>query len=327
MCSFFEIKEHWESKEGISFSWQGHRPLHRFSAFCRTSPVSEHSKLGDTCRCITHGNVPNLWHHDSFLHILLSRTMCKITTVSPSVLIRHSHTSSFRVNHSVFWFSEAFLSRSLVAQEENNRHQCQSDWPTDERRAPKTISVSLSHVHTSKVRRTILPFVATKLPKGGKASFRHSELYTKTRRHTNEQREHPHSEEGTPCSNCNKNRRIRLPTHSTISLTPFLPTHPSPQKSQPVHVERKASRARLSTLCSWSSKEDVPSLPVQSPPPLLQTGLFGQPYFRISLSSGEESPSEGHSPQPPCGDRSRHVLSLFRLGCRARVQPPSHGSK
>ena len=56
-------------------------------------------------------------------------------------------------------------------------------------------------------------------------------------------------------------------------------------------------------------------------------GFFGQPYFHTSLSSGEESPSEGHSPQPSCGDRSRHMLSLFRLGCRARVQPPSHGSK
>ena len=32
--------------------------------------------------------------------------------------------------------------------------------------------------------------------------------FTQTRRHTNEQKEHPHSEEGTPCSNCNKNRRI-----------------------------------------------------------------------------------------------------------------------
>ena len=54
------------------------------------------------------GNVLNLWHHDSFLHIVLRSTMCKITTVSPFVLIHHSHTSSFRVNHSVFWFSEAF---------------------------------------------------------------------------------------------------------------------------------------------------------------------------------------------------------------------------
>ena len=42
---------------------------------------------------------------------LLSRTMCKITTVSPSVLIHHSHTSWFRVNHSVFWFSKAFESK------------------------------------------------------------------------------------------------------------------------------------------------------------------------------------------------------------------------
>ena len=84
------------------FFLTGTSTTHRFSAFCRTSPVSEHSKLGDFCRGITHGNVPNLWHHDSFLHIFLSSTRCKITTVSPSVLIHHSHTSSFRVNHSVF---------------------------------------------------------------------------------------------------------------------------------------------------------------------------------------------------------------------------------
>ena len=43
-----------------------------------------------------------------------------------------------------------------------------------------------------------------------------------------------------------------------FTVTPFLPTDPSPRKSQPVHVEGKASRARLSTLCSSSSKEDVP---------------------------------------------------------------------
>ena len=41
------------------------------------------------------------------------------------------------------------------------------------------------------------------------------------------------------------------------------------------------------------------------------------------LSALEKShrPTEGHSPQPSCGDRSRHMLSLFRLGCRARVLP------
>ena len=41
------------------------------------------------------------------------------------------------------------------------------------------------------------------------------------------------------------------------------------------------------------------------------------------LSGYEKShrPTEGHSPQPSCGDRSRHMLSLFRLGCRARVLP------
>ena len=44
----------------------------------------------------------------------------------------------------------------------------------------------------SKVRKTILPTVAITLSKGGKASFRPSELLTKTNRHTNEMKEHPH---------------------------------------------------------------------------------------------------------------------------------------
>ena len=71
-----------------------------------------HPKLGElVVASHTAMYLLNLWHHDSFLHILLSRTMCKITTVSPSVFIFHSHTSSFRVNHSVFWFSKAFESK------------------------------------------------------------------------------------------------------------------------------------------------------------------------------------------------------------------------
>ena len=142
------------------------------------------------------------------------------------------------------------MSRSPVAQEENNRHSAS---PTDQQ---------MKGAHQKQFR-CLFPTCTHR--KSGEPSFRLSPQsfrkvvrppfdilnYTqKTRRHTNEQREHPHSEEGTPCSNCNKNRRIRHPTHSTISLTPFLPTHPSPQKSQPVHVEGKASRARLSTLCS-----------------------------------------------------------------------------
>ena len=45
--------------------------------------------------------------------------------------------------------------------------------------------------------------------------------------------------------------RIRQANSFTLfTVTPFLPTHRSPQKSQPVHVEGKASRARFSTLCS-----------------------------------------------------------------------------
>ena len=137
ICSVFQKNQRkWESKEEICWTTDtdgGLRPFQsshntfliehailfftelycRFTAFRRTSTVSEHSKLGDFCRGITHCTVLNLWHHDSFLHIFLSSIMCKITTVSPSVLIHHSHTSSFRVNHSVIWFSEAFWGGAL----------------------------------------------------------------------------------------------------------------------------------------------------------------------------------------------------------------------
>ena len=95
-----------------------------FSAFCRTSTVSEHSKFRETCRCITHGKVLNLCHHDSFLHIfeqhhvqneqldspdygLVSSVVfiqLLFVSVSPSVLLHHSHTSSSRVNHAVIFF-------------------------------------------------------------------------------------------------------------------------------------------------------------------------------------------------------------------------------
>ena len=88
-----------------------------------------------TCCCITHGNVLNLWHHDSFLHIFLSSTICKKTpflhpcsSITPTLHHFVLTTPSFDFRR--------LLSRSLVAQEENDRYKCQSDWPTDERRAP-----------------------------------------------------------------------------------------------------------------------------------------------------------------------------------------------
>ena len=73
---FFACFEWWAKANA---SRQEHRPPYRLTAFRRTSTVSGHSKLADFCCCITHGNVPNLWHHDSFLHIFLSRTICKKT--------------------------------------------------------------------------------------------------------------------------------------------------------------------------------------------------------------------------------------------------------
>ena len=106
---------------------KGHRPPFRFSAFCRTSTVSEHSKFRETCRCITHGNVLNLWHHDSFLHIfeqhhvqneqldspdngLVSSVVFiqpLFVSVSPSVLLHHSHTSSSCLTKPSSSFSES----------------------------------------------------------------------------------------------------------------------------------------------------------------------------------------------------------------------------
>ena len=113
-------------------------------------------------------------------------------------------------------------------------------------RTKKKIGVSFARAHIES-QGNHLPIVATKLPKGGEAS---STFWTrhKTRRHTNEQKEHPPSEEGTICSNCDKCRRIQTGQLKLkkkrkelclLTLTPFLPTHPSLQKSQPVHVERK----------------------------------------------------------------------------------------
>ena len=89
------------------------------------------------------------------------------------------------------------------------------------------------HVHTSKVGKTILPTVAITLSKGAKA-FRPSELYTKKETHK-KMKERTHSEEGTQCSNCNKNRRIQTgqlklkrtcPPHSFFLY--FLSPHPCP---------------------------------------------------------------------------------------------------
>ena len=109
---------------------------------------------------------------------------------------------------------------------------------------------------------------------------------------------------------------------SDIQLIPqFLSLHFSQHipltKSHSPSMLRERLQERGYRRCARNpQKKNVSSL--LAPPPLLQTGLLGQPYFHTSLSSGEES---------SCGDRSRHMLSPFRLGCRARVQPPSNSSK
>ena len=109
-----------------SASRQGQWPLHRCTAFCRSSStVSEHSKLREfICLSKTNGNVLNLWHHDNCLHIVEQHHVHNdefdfsdnglVSSVvfiwllfvydSPSVLFDHSHTSSFRVNHAVIFF-------------------------------------------------------------------------------------------------------------------------------------------------------------------------------------------------------------------------------
>ena len=178
-----------------------------------------------TCLCITHGNVLNLWHHDSFLHIFFEQHhMQKKNTVSPSVFIFHSHTSSFLGNHSVCWFSKAFESEPC-----GSRRKQPSPVPvrlTNRWKArTKNKFVSLSHVHTSKVRKTILPNVATKLPKGGKASFRHSELFTKqggtqtNKRNTRTLKKAHHVQTVTKIEGSDR------PTHSHYSLSLHISQH------------------------------------------------------------------------------------------------------
>ena len=55
-----------------------------------------------TCRGITHGNVMNLWHHDSFF-LYMSRTTCKMTNST------HHTTVSSRPLFSFSFFSCTFL--------------------------------------------------------------------------------------------------------------------------------------------------------------------------------------------------------------------------
>ena len=94
---------------------------------------------------------------------------------------------------------------------------------------------------------TVLPTVATTLLKRGNASFRPSEPYTKTKRHTNEMKEHPHSEKGHHVQTVTKIEGFRQassnskgPVAHVPSFLYFLSPHPSPSLSQPVHGERKA---------------------------------------------------------------------------------------
>ena len=173
------------------------------------------------------------------------------------------------------------------------------------------------HVHTSKVRKTILPFVATKLPKGGKASFRPPELFTKQGGTQTNRRNTLILKKAHQVQKVSKIEGSDRPTHSHYSLSLHFSQHNPLLKSHSPSMLRERLQERGYRPCVRNhQKKTWPSL--LAPPPLLQTGLLGQPYLHTSLSSGEES---------SCGDRSRHMLSLFRLGCRARVQPLSNSSK
>ena len=98
-----------------SASRQEHRPPYRLNAFCRSSSTgAEHTKLGDFCRVITHGNVLNLWHHDSFLHIFEQHYVRKHSPcakwLSESISIpTHCNCAST----SRLWFGKFFLVVSL----------------------------------------------------------------------------------------------------------------------------------------------------------------------------------------------------------------------
>ena len=130
----------------------------------------------------------------------------------------------------VFFIISWALSRRLVAQDEtSNRHQCWSDFLTQEGECQSSPTSPLSsHAKADHAKTDINALKLLSLQKVVHALFQPSDIY-KTKRHTVEMKEH-HSEEGTKCSNGNtfQDRRnqtspLKLnPSFSLFSLVPFL---------------------------------------------------------------------------------------------------------
>ena len=144
---------------------------------------------------------------DSAIHLDLS-TVCIVDVQSAFDRVKQEHRSSYRTEFfNIFlWFQ---TQATWLRIDKMTPHQCQNvcDWETTERDQPSEAQLSLPRMHTSKVRKkNHHTACGHTLSKGGEASFRPSELYTQTKRHTCEKKEHPHSEKGTRCSNCNKSR-------------------------------------------------------------------------------------------------------------------------
>ena len=161
------------------------------------------------------------------------------TTSGDSIQLQGSwRTSGVVSSNHVF---DVLLSRRLAAQEENTTVTSASPTNSQMKGAQqKTISCL---------------FPTCTHQKSGKPSFRlarpPSNLLNcsqKNKEHTNEMMDRPRSEEGTQCSNCNKNRRnqtSQLNSKGPVTHVPssFIFSHHIhfPSVSQPVHGERKAS--------------------------------------------------------------------------------------
>ena len=112
-------------------------------------------------------------------------------------------------------FSWTF-SRRFVAQEKtHNRHQCQSDYCQRKREGQSAASASPS-TKRPKVETRRNHWFRQSLTSTSKGSAKHllptlqELIYTTNKRRTIEKKEHPHSEEGTKCSN--------KPTYQSIKL-------------------------------------------------------------------------------------------------------------
>ena len=85
------------------------------------------------------------------------------------------------------------------------------------------------------------------------------------------------------------------------------------------------SGARLSTLCPRSSKEDEPSLSVQSSTSLFQSGLFFSNHISTCLPNHKKGHclTTRHLLLPSCANQSRCMLSMSPQERRTRNPPSS----